>query len=177
MSFDWDESVATYVSQPWWVWLAGWVVAWLGLRRLIGATRIYLEWPILSDTPSGNAECGAIIGWRRSSCRVETPFPCSGFEACAGRTINSSRGVLDIVGAGSTRRPAADRHRETGRAAFCRSRDRQDGSRRERLERPDRGGGRYSGCVRWVVAGRIRDRTEVEMIRKGRHGPVSFHAR
>ena len=49
MSFDWGDIVATYASQPWWVWLAGWVIAWLGLRWLTGAMRSYRKRPILTD--------------------------------------------------------------------------------------------------------------------------------
>lgn len=49
MSFDWGDIVATYASQPWWVWLAGCVVAWLGFRWLIGAMQAYRERPILTD--------------------------------------------------------------------------------------------------------------------------------
>ncbi|MCV0406840.1 hypothetical protein [Neoaquamicrobium sediminum] len=32
MSFDWDDIAAAYASQPWWVWLAACVIAWLGIR-------------------------------------------------------------------------------------------------------------------------------------------------
>jgi len=49
MSFDWNDIVATYLSQPWWVWLAGCVVARLGLKWLIGAMHAYGERPILLD--------------------------------------------------------------------------------------------------------------------------------
>lgn len=50
MSFDWDDIVATFASQPWWVWLAGCVVAWLALRLFIASLRAYCERPVLSDS-------------------------------------------------------------------------------------------------------------------------------
>jgi hypothetical protein len=49
ISFDWDDIVATYISQPWWVWVVGCVVAWFGLKWLTSALRAYRERPILSD--------------------------------------------------------------------------------------------------------------------------------
>jgi hypothetical protein len=49
MSFDWDDIVATYMSQPWWVWLVGCVVAWFGLKWVVALYRAYRERPILSD--------------------------------------------------------------------------------------------------------------------------------
>lgn len=61
MSFDWDDIVATYASQPWWVWLAGCVVAWLGLRWLIGAMRVGRERPILTD--SAFRQCGVRVDY------------------------------------------------------------------------------------------------------------------
>lgn len=61
MSFDWDDIVATYVSQPWWVWLTGCVVVWLGVKWLIGAMRDYRERPILSD--SAFRQCGVRVDY------------------------------------------------------------------------------------------------------------------
>ena len=61
MSFDWNDIVATYVSQPWWVWLAGCVVAWFGLKWVMATFRAYRERPILS----GHAfrQCGVWVDY------------------------------------------------------------------------------------------------------------------
>ncbi len=61
MSFDWDDIAATYASQPWWVWLAGYVVAWLGLRWLLGAMRGHRERPILTD--GAFTQCGVCVDY------------------------------------------------------------------------------------------------------------------
>ncbi|TPJ81891.1 hypothetical protein FJ434_20545 [Mesorhizobium sp. B2-5-13] len=61
ISFDWNDIVATYLSQPWWVWPAGCVVAWLGLRWVIGAMRAYRERPILCD--SALRQCGVRVDY------------------------------------------------------------------------------------------------------------------
>ncbi|WEX12384.1 hypothetical protein [Chelativorans sp. AA-79] len=65
MSFDWDDIVATYMSQPWWVWLVGGVVAWLGMKSLIGAMRAYRERPILSA--DGFRQCGVRVDYREGT--------------------------------------------------------------------------------------------------------------
>lgn len=62
MSFSWDDIVATYMSQPWWVWLVGGVVAWFGMKWLIGMARAYRERPILSA--DGFRECGVRVDYR-----------------------------------------------------------------------------------------------------------------
>lgn len=61
MSFSWDDIVATYMSQPWWVWLSGCVIAWLALKWLIGAMRAYRERPILTD--SAFRQCGVRVDY------------------------------------------------------------------------------------------------------------------
>lgn len=61
MSFDWDDIVASYVSQPWWVWLVACVVAWLGFRWVIGAIRAHRERPILTD--SAFRQCGVRVDY------------------------------------------------------------------------------------------------------------------
>lgn len=65
MSFGWDDIAATYVSQPWWVWLFACVVAWFGFRWIIGAIRAYRERPILTD--SALRQCGVRVDYRAGS--------------------------------------------------------------------------------------------------------------
>lgn len=53
MSFDWNYIVATYVSQPWWVWVAGCAAVWIGLKWLLGGYRAYREAdPLPSHVPA-----------------------------------------------------------------------------------------------------------------------------
>lgn len=61
MSFDWDDVVATYMSQPWWVWVTGCVVAWIGLKRLIASYRAHRDRPILSD--HAFRQCGVRVDY------------------------------------------------------------------------------------------------------------------
>lgn len=62
MSVDWDDIVAIYISQPWWVWLIGCVVAWLGLRMIAGLVRAYRERPIISG--AGFQQRGVRVDYR-----------------------------------------------------------------------------------------------------------------
>lgn len=62
MSVDWDDIVAIYLSQPWWVWLIGCVVAWLGLKWLIASYRAYRERPVLTDRAF--QQCGVHVDYR-----------------------------------------------------------------------------------------------------------------
>lgn len=61
MSFDWDDIAAAYASQPWWVWLAACVIAWLAIRWAIGAFRAYRERPIVTD--STFRQCGVRVDY------------------------------------------------------------------------------------------------------------------
>lgn len=53
MSFSWNDIVATYVSQPWWVWLIGLFLTWLCLRWLVRALHAYAERPVISSRGFG----------------------------------------------------------------------------------------------------------------------------
>ncbi|MGE0459642.1 MAG: hypothetical protein AB7O56_15710 [Bauldia sp.] len=61
-SISWDDIVAVYSSQPWWVWLVGAAAAWLGTRLLIGAIRARRERPRPSD--DSFRQCGVEIDYR-----------------------------------------------------------------------------------------------------------------
>ena len=62
MSFTWNDIVATYFIQPWWVWLAGAGVAWFGTKALIGAMRARRERPVLSR--GSFSQCGVEVDYR-----------------------------------------------------------------------------------------------------------------
>lgn len=47
MTITWEDIVAIYSSQPWWVWPAGLCVAWIGVKWLMRAIRAHLERPIV----------------------------------------------------------------------------------------------------------------------------------
>jgi hypothetical protein len=61
MSFDWNDIVATYVSQPWWVWVAGCAAVWIGLKWLIDGYRAYRERPIFSHRTF--QQCGVRVDY------------------------------------------------------------------------------------------------------------------
>lgn len=62
MSFGWDDIVAIYLSQTWWVWLIGAGIAWFGTIWLIRAMRAYRERPILSE--GSFKQCGVRVDFR-----------------------------------------------------------------------------------------------------------------
>jgi hypothetical protein len=62
MTFTWNDIVAVYLSQPWWVWLAAVVLAWLGARWLTRAIREYAERPIITD--SGFEQSGVRVDYK-----------------------------------------------------------------------------------------------------------------
>ena len=49
LTFNWDDIVAVYLAQPWWVWVTQIILAWLGVRWLIQAGRAYAERPSFND--------------------------------------------------------------------------------------------------------------------------------
>lgn len=62
MSFSWNDIVATYMTQPWWVWLVGCAVAWFGMKWIIGAMCAYRERPIIAN--DGFRQCGVHVDYR-----------------------------------------------------------------------------------------------------------------
>lgn len=62
MTFTWEDIVAAYASQPWWVWLVGFGIVWVGMKWLIGAMRAYAERPIVSDRAF--KQCGVRVDYR-----------------------------------------------------------------------------------------------------------------
>lgn len=68
MTITWDDIVATYMSQPWWVWLVGILLAWFGFKWLIRAVRAYAERPVI--TPNGFRQCGVHVDFRAGTIRL-----------------------------------------------------------------------------------------------------------
>lgn len=62
MSFNWDDIVAVYMSQPWWVWPVGFGVVWFGLRWLFRAVRAHVERPVVSDRAF--RQCGVRVDYQ-----------------------------------------------------------------------------------------------------------------
>ena len=93
MSFDWDDIVATYNSQPWWVWVVGCLVAWFGLKWFISALRAYRERPILSEEAFWQSGVRVDYGVGTITLPVATAFRCSGFAGFAGRTTSGSGAI------------------------------------------------------------------------------------
>ena len=50
MSISWNEIVEVYRSQPWWVWLLGLALIWIGLKWLKRTAIAYVERPIKTRT-------------------------------------------------------------------------------------------------------------------------------
>jgi hypothetical protein len=99
MSFDWDDIVATYVSQPWWVWLVGCVVAWVGLKWLIASYRAYRERPILTDRAF--RQCGVLVDYETGTITLPRGdrFPVQrvrGLRWEDFRRAGSYRAIIDI---------------------------------------------------------------------------------
>lgn len=68
MTITWDDIVATYWSQPWWVWPLGLFVAWFGLKWLARAIRTYVERPVVSN--HGFRQCGVSVDYQAGTIRL-----------------------------------------------------------------------------------------------------------
>lgn len=82
MTLSWDDIVAIYLSQPWWVWPAGLFVAWLSLRWLVIWVRAYAERLVITNT-----------GFKQ--CRVRIHYPTATITLPRGDAfpVSSIRGV------------------------------------------------------------------------------------
>lgn len=65
MTITWEDIVATYWSQPWWVWLVGIFVVWQGTKWFVQTLRAHAERPILSD--HGFRQCKVFVDYRKGT--------------------------------------------------------------------------------------------------------------
>lgn len=105
MSFDWDDIVAIYITQPWWVWLAGCVVVWLGLNWLIRAMQDYRERSILSD--SAFRQCGVRVDYDARTITLPRgdTFPVQGVRGLRWEDYRRSGSYHAVIDVDDLKRP------------------------------------------------------------------------
>ncbi len=80
MSITWNEIVEIYRSQPWWVWLVGLALVWIGLKWLKRIAITYVERPII--TPSSFTQRRVRVDYRAGTITMPrgNTYPVSGIR-------------------------------------------------------------------------------------------------
>lgn len=110
MTITWEDIVAIYSSQPWWVWPVGVAFVWLGTKWLVRAIQAHVERPIVSQ--HGFRQRGVSVDYRAGTITLRSgeTFP-----------VHRVRGLRweDYAGSGSCRFPFNDANRTSTISAGC----------------------------------------------------------